>query len=159
MTPSFAKIAAALAQHRAHAIGLDVVRLYLGGALVVRGALFVVRPELLSEYLVRSGDWAWPFLLTHYVVLSHLGGGLLLLAGLATRFAALVQIPILLGAVFLVHFQDGLLRAGQSLEFSGLVLFLLVVFAVLGSGPLSADAALRLPREKRSPSQSVVPVP
>ena len=47
-----------------------------------------------------------------------------------TRIAALVQIPILAGAVFIVHRQDGLFALGQSLEFSALVLFLLCIVAI-----------------------------
>jgi len=51
-------------------------------------------------------------------------------------------VPILFGAVFLVHSQSGLLNVGQSLEFSGLVLALLLVYLTFGSGRLSVDAFL-----------------
>jgi hypothetical protein len=44
--------------------------------------------------------------------------------------------------VFIVHRQDGLFALGQSLEFSALVLFLLGVFVINGSGPLSVDATM-----------------
>jgi hypothetical protein len=63
----------------------------------------------------------------------------MLAAGLLTRLAALIQIPILAGAVFLVHLEQGLLSANQSLEFSSLVFFLLVVVFVFGPGEWSAD--------------------
>ena len=56
-----------------------------------------------------------------------------------SRIAALVQIPILVGAVFFVHRQDGLFALGQSLEFSALVLFLLCIVAIAGAGKLSLD--------------------
>jgi hypothetical protein len=48
----------------------------------------------------------------------------------------------LFGAVFMVHSTDTLLSAGQSLEFSALVLMLLIVYLGVGSGPLSVDAWL-----------------
>jgi uncharacterized membrane protein YphA (DoxX/SURF4 family) len=48
-------------------------------------------------------------------------------------------VPILIGAVFFVHRGEGLLTATQSLEFSALVLFLLLVFVVSGAGKLSLD--------------------
>ena len=67
-------------------------------------------------------------------------GGAFLAVGLYTRIAALVQVPILAGAVFLVHWHDGLLSADQSLEFSALVLFLLVLVCAFGSGRWSLDA-------------------
>jgi len=44
-------------------------------------------------------------------------GGAMLTIGFLTRLAAFVQIPILAGAVFIVHRQDGLFAMGQSLEF------------------------------------------
>jgi len=75
----------------------------------------------------------------HGVMLAHFVGGLLLTIGFLTRIAALVQVPILAGAVFFVHRQDGLFALGQSLEFSALVLFLLVIIAINGAGKLSLD--------------------
>jgi hypothetical protein len=77
--------------------------------------------------------------LIHYVALAHLCGGLMLAFGLLTRLAALIQIPVLFGAVFLVHLQGGLLAAGQSLEFSALVLVMLGVYFLIGSGRWSVD--------------------
>ena len=62
----------------------------------------------------------------------------MLVVGLLTRIAAWVQIPILAGALF-VNRQEGLMSAGQGLEFAGLVLFLLVIFSISGAGPLSVD--------------------
>ena len=59
--------------------------------------------------------------------------------GLFTRVAALAQLPILIGAVFVVHLQSGLLAPAQSLEFSALVLFLLILLVLWGSGRLSVD--------------------
>ena len=125
--------------HENREVGIDLVRFYLGVGLFVRGILFAATPAGpgvivdLSEFSLASAA------LMHYVTFAHLVGGLLLAAGLLTRLAALIQIPILIGAVFLVHVQQGLLSANQSLEFSALVLFLLVVVFVFGGGPWSAD--------------------
>ncbi|HEX4336032.1 MAG TPA: DoxX family protein [Polyangiaceae bacterium] len=124
-------------------VGFDVLRIYLGIALFVRGALFVANPERVLSMVGTSGDWFTPLLVAHYVGLAHLGGGILLALGVATRIAALVQIPVLVGAVFFVHWGDGLLRAGQSLELAGLVLAMLVVYAIFGAGPLSFDHRAR----------------
>lgn len=118
---------------------IDIVRIYLGIGLFVRGVLFAATQQGievlvdLSEFSLASAA------LAHYVTFAHLVGGLMLAAGLLTRLASLIQIPILTGAVFLVHVQQGLLSADQSLEFSALVLFLLVVVFVFGGGPWSAD--------------------
>ncbi|PSQ68297.1 MAG: hypothetical protein BRD26_08610, partial [Bacteroidetes bacterium QH_1_64_81] len=54
-------------------------------------------------------------------------------------------LPILIGAVFLVHWNEGLLSANQSFEFSALVLFLFVLVCAFGSGRWSLDARWRQP--------------
>ena len=76
-----------------------------------------------------------PAAIAHYVVLAHLFGGLLMALGLLTRVAALVHIPVLLAAVFYIYLPKMIfLEPRQSLEFSSLVLFLLLLFAAFGAG-------------------------
>lgn len=128
---------AALAQRRG--LGLDLVRIYLGVALLVRGILFVADQSVFVQWMDRSG-WFAPVALGHLVALVHLGGGIFLALGWFTRLAAAAQVPLLLGAVFLIHWQEGLMQPGQSLELAGLVLVLLLVFTIFGSGSLSLDA-------------------
>lgn len=121
-------------------IAFDLVRIYLGIGLLVRGWLFIADSSAFSGLMADAGTGAFISSgLAHYVALAHVGGGLLMALGLLTRAAALVQIPVLIGAVFFVHLDDGLLAAGQSLEFSTLVLFLLVLIFLHGSGRLSLD--------------------
>ncbi len=124
-------------------IAFDLVRIYLGIGLLVRGWLFIADSSALGGLTSATGTGA--FLssgIAQYVALAHLGGGLLMALGLLTRAAALVQIPVLVGAVFFVHLNEGLLATGQSLEFSTLVLFLLIVIFLHGSGRLSLDYVL-----------------
>jgi uncharacterized membrane protein YphA (DoxX/SURF4 family) len=123
-------------------VGLDLIRIYLGIGLMVRGALFISRPEVLLEFLKRSHSWFVPLAAAQYVVAAHLCGGILLALGLGTRLAAAVQIPPLIGAVLFVHIGEGLLTAGQSLEFAALVLAMLSAFTVFGAGRVSLDAWL-----------------
>jgi uncharacterized membrane protein YphA (DoxX/SURF4 family) len=124
-------------------LGLDLLRIYLGIGLFVRGGVFIARPESLLELISASGDWFWPAAIAHYVAAVHIAGGILLALGAYTRLAAAVQLPVLAGAVFFTHWGEGLLSEGQSLEFAGLVCFMLVIFTVFGAGPLSIDARLR----------------
>lgn len=118
---------------------LDLVRIYLGAGLFVRGILFVTEAEGVQTLVDPSQFSLLSAAVVHYVSFVHLLGGLMLAVGLLTRLSALLQIPILTGAVFLVHWKEGLLSADQSLEFSALVLFLLVVIFLWGSGRWSAD--------------------
>lgn len=121
-------------------LAFDLLRIYLGIGLFVRGVIFISDPEQYLALLTPAADaWLTSVFIVHYVALAHLAGGLMLALGLLTRIAALIQIPILAGAVFLVHFQGGLLAESQSFEFSALVLFLLVLYLLYGAGRLSAD--------------------
>lgn len=117
---------------------LDFVRIYLGLGLMAKGIQFLVNSDFTGNVLMKDGDLLM-VLMSHYIPLAHIAGGFLLTVGLITRFAALSQIPILLGAVFLVHLPEGLFTRGQTLEFALLVLFLLSIFVLSGSGPLSLD--------------------
>ena len=122
-------------------VWLDCVRIYLGLGLFIRGVFIITntRAEFILDLLKRMDfPWLVTVALLHYISLAHLVGGLMLTVGLLTRIAAWVQIPILAGAL-LVHRHEGLMSGGQSLEFSALVFFLLVIFAVAGTGPLSVD--------------------
>src|SRR3954462_6341274 len=85
------------------ALGYDLMRAYLGIGLFVRGVLFVSQPELVLGYLQDIHSWFLPYAIVHFVAIAHLGGGLMLATGLCTRLAAALQVPILFGAVFLVH--------------------------------------------------------
>lgn len=132
-------------------LGFDLLRIYLGVALFVRGALFVSNPARAQALVEQSGDWFAPMLLAHFIGAAHLAGGLLLAIGLATRLAAAVQVPILVGAVFFVHWRDGLLNPSQSLELAGLVLAMLVCYSFCGAGSVSVDA--RLHRRAAAPEE------
>jgi uncharacterized membrane protein YphA (DoxX/SURF4 family) len=135
-------------------VGFDLLRIYLGIGLVVRGALFLGDPALLGR-IIDNDSWFAASALAHVVALSHLVGGLLLAAGCYTRLAAALQIPTLAGAVFFVHLEAGLFSRGQSLELAALVLFALILYALFDSGPLSVDRYLD--RAQRADTASPVP--
>ena len=122
---------------------LDVLRVYLGAGLFFRGLALLVTDAGLHQLAGSSAPGLGLTGVSVYVTAAHLGGGALVAVGLFTRIAALVQLPILLGAVTLVHWKGGLLSANQSLEFSALVLFLLVLVCLFGSGRWSLDARWR----------------
>jgi len=125
----------------------DVVRIYIGVGLAIRGFLAVVDPGFFGSWLADFGvTGAAASAARLYIIAAHLAGGILLALGYLTRLAALVQLPILIGAVFFIHFPEGLAATDQSLEFSALVLFLVTLFAVRGSGRLSVMSYLRKKR-------------
>ena len=78
-------------------------------------------------------------LLSHYIIFAHLMGGVLLVLGLLTRFASLIQIPILLGAIIFVNASPVMMRPLSELLVSIMVLLLLLYFLVVGNGPWSFE--------------------
>ncbi len=119
---------------------LELIRIYLGIGLLIKGIHFVLHADFLINVLQNAGHLSFAnTLITHLVGLAHIGGGILLAVGLITRISALMQIPILTGALVLVSAQKGLFTHGQSFEFTALVLFLLIIFAVIGGGKWSVD--------------------
>ncbi len=120
--------------------GFEFIRIYLGLILLLRGLIqFTPSGHPTTAILLDAYDRSWPSWILDYVIFAHLCGGAFLTLGLLTRLAALIQIPVLLGAVFFVHWEEGLIALGQSLEFSSLVLILLILIFVYGPGLLSLD--------------------
>ncbi|HEX5041904.1 MAG TPA: DoxX family protein [Candidatus Polarisedimenticolaceae bacterium] len=130
----------------------DLIRIYLGIGLFVKGIQFTWDDGYISNLLLQSGRLqVLSTAIAHYIPIAHIGGGLLLAMGFMTRTAVLFQLPILAGAVFLIHMQEGLFTRGQNLEFTALVLFLLLLILVHGPGRLSVDHYLvagRTPEEE-----------
>lgn len=122
---------------------LDLLRVYFGFALFAKGVAFALEGNTLFDTVQSANIGFGDGMIAHYVIVAHIGGGLFLGIGLLTRLMAAVQIPILAGAVLLVHRKEGLFTAQMTLEFTILVLMLLVLFTAAGAGRLSVDHWLR----------------
>lgn len=120
---------------------VDLVRIYVGLVLFAKGVYFMSSREiLLATVQVDMGIYdANAALFAHAIVLTHTVGGLMLAFGFLTRLAAAAQVPVILGAILYVHLPEGMFSRDQSLEFTCLLLFLLVLYAVFGAGGLSVD--------------------
>lgn len=116
--------------------GFDLIRIYLGIGLTVRGILFFMDPTWIGAILDNGGETQ---LAARLIALGHILGGALLGLGLFTRFAAAIQVLPVFGALVMVHARDDLASQNQSLEFSALVLIMLVFFACFGAGEWSLD--------------------
>jgi putative oxidoreductase len=134
-----------------HPKWLDIVRFGLGIFLCFKG---VVVLENMSTVMGKLGDTITfgPFfmsMLGHYVVFAHLLGGFLLAIGLLTRFACLIQIPILIGAIVLINAPEVLWSSFSELSLSILVLLLLCYFLIAGNGPWSFDYFIEREQAKK----------
>jgi len=80
-------------------------------------------------------------LLVYYVTFVHMVGGTLIALGIMTRFSAVMQIPVVFGAVFFINFFQS--PFNTDLASSVVALILLVLFAIIGSGRWSIECYLK----------------
>lgn len=134
---------------RHHPKWLDILRIVLGIFLCYMGFEILQNMNLILNSMGnRFSFGAFGLsLLSHYIVFAHFMGGFLLTLGLLTRFACLIQIPVLVGAVVLINSTASLFRPFSELWLALLVLLLLVCFLVVGSGPWSLDAYFERERQ------------
>jgi uncharacterized membrane protein YphA (DoxX/SURF4 family) len=123
---------------------LDLIRVALGVFLLLKGIAFMENTAYLRD-LIDSQDIVdlspgVLMVLVYYVTFAHMIGGILITLGIFTRLASLIQIPIVLGAVFVT----GIFREPiNALEWPSVIaLILLSLFTILGSGPISLDRYL-----------------
>ena len=74
---------------------------------------------------------------------ANLLGGFLIAVGLRTRVVAIIQIPIVIGAIIFVNIKAGMSLSNGELILSIIVLLLLILFIIAGSGVISADEYFR----------------
>lgn len=88
-----------------HPKWLDIVRIVLGVFLFLKGLEFIKNMDSFSELMSQSGFLASisTGIAAHVIVFAHLVGGILIAVGLLTRFACLIQIPVLLGAIIFIN--------------------------------------------------------
>jgi uncharacterized membrane protein YphA (DoxX/SURF4 family) len=124
---------------------LDFFRVLLGCFITYKGLYFVVHMDELQMTASGINVYFAGMTVAHYVVFAHILGGPLIVFGLFTRIVSLLQLPILIGAVFMVNYPKGFLSIGQHIELwvSIVVLVGLIVFMVFGAGKFSIDAKRR----------------
>lgn len=124
---------------------LTALRIVLGLTLLWRAISFIRDTTILKSMIQETGVSVFSQnsgVLVFLITFFNLLGGLFISVGLFTRTSSIVQIPILIFAAFFVNIKT----AGQSsfeLILSILVLLLLILFSIKGSGSLSADEYFR----------------
>jgi uncharacterized membrane protein YphA (DoxX/SURF4 family) len=119
-----------------HPLWLDIVRIALGAFLCYKGVEYLYNMgDMLSLITTKMGFGSFSsMMMSNYIAFAHLLGGILLILGVLTRFACLIQIPILLGAIFFINLSPELYRPFSELLLSIAVLLLLILFLVVGNG-------------------------
>lgn len=115
-----------------------LLRLALGLMFLAHGLLkvLVFTPAGTAGYFASIGLPGW---LGYVTIVAELGGGALLLLGVAARQVALLLVPVLLGAAIFGHGGNGWVfsNAGGGWEYPVFLAVAALVQALLGDGALA----------------------
>jgi putative oxidoreductase len=138
-----------------HPRWLVVLRVALGICLFFKGITFMSNTALLDR-LLSDTPWAGNSpVLAILITWADLLCGFMLTVGLLTRFVALLQIPILVGAIIFINAQRSGFAIRPELGLALFVLILDILFLVEGSGPLSLDGYFSKNRERGSQGREI----
>ncbi|TCD07584.1 DoxX family membrane protein [Pedobacter frigidisoli] len=124
-----------------HPKWLDYFRILLGIVLVWKGIDFYMHMEVFNQ-LMRGTMLGTAFsisLAAHLIIIAHIIGGVAIALGTHTRLFCIVNLPILIGAVFFINISAGIFKPYSEFWFSSLVLIGLICFIVEGDGVISVE--------------------
>ncbi len=95
--------------------------------------IVVFTPAGAAKYFESLGV---PGFLAYFTMAAEIGGGILLLLGIETRWVALLLIPLIVGTIVLVHGKNGWLFTNKDggWEYPAFWIVGLIVLALLGDG-------------------------
>jgi putative oxidoreductase len=115
-----------------------LLRVSLGSLFLAHAGLkiFAFTPAGTAQFFASLGLPGW---LAYVTIALEVGGGLALILGIWTRFAALALVPILLGAIITVHGSAGFFfnNANGGWEFPAFWIIALLALALVDDGALA----------------------
>ena len=106
--------------------------------------IVVFTPAGTAKYFESLGV---PGFLAYLTMAAEVGGALLLLLGIETRWVALLLVPLMAGTIVLVHGKNGWLFTNKDggWEYPAFWIVGLIVLAMLGDGAAAVGPVLGLP--------------
>ena len=129
------------ARTQLRAIVLTLLRITVGVIMMAHGWQKLTALHETQAAFAGMGI-PYPEVSAYLAVCGELLGGLGILLGLLTPFAALGIICVMLVAVFHVHWDNDLMAQNNGFEYPLMILTVAIYFAVRGAGPYSLDALL-----------------
>ena len=123
--------------NRLHPVGLLALRLALGAVMIAHGyqKVFGGMPQFM-QMLSHMGIPAWMGYLT---AAAEFGGGILVVVGFLTRFAAFAIFIDMLVAIGKVHLPHGFFAKNGGFEFPMALAAIAFSLILTGGGPIAID--------------------
>ena len=124
-----------------HPKWLDYFRIILGLILIWKGVAFAMNLHAFTILMEGAGlgTAVTISLIAHLIIALHLIGGLLIALGTHTRLFCLVNLPILIAAVFYVNLPAHIFDPYAEFWLSAIVLIGLICFFIEGDGVISVE--------------------
>ena len=124
---------------------LTILRIVLGIILIWKGINFIRDISILTSMIEQTGIGIFSRssrVIASVVSILSLLFGVFITVGLFTRISSIIMIPIIFVEVVFVNIKN-IERNSFELILTIIVLVLLILFAIKGRGPLSADEYFR----------------
>jgi putative oxidoreductase len=124
-----------------HPKWLDFIRMALGLTLMWKGIEFAFNLHAFTGLMENAGLGTAVSIsvMAHTIIALHLIGGLMIALGSHTRMFCLLNLPVLLVAVFYVNLPGQIFRPYSEFWFSCIVAVALICFFVEGDGIISIE--------------------
>jgi putative oxidoreductase len=129
-------------EHHRRSRAFASLRILLGMLLIGTAVAFIQTDKLPALLYQSTGFGSWA--LSSFIIIMQFAAGIMIAAGLLTRYVSIAMIPILLGAVVMESMTGG----NTGLILSLIALAGVLFYAVFDSGDYSADAALKRESEE-----------
>lgn len=121
-------------------LALALIRIMLGLVCTLHGSQKVLGAfggPGLQGFVNWIGSLGVPAVLGYLAAFFEFAGGLLLLFGIASRLGAAMVIPVMLGAIYLVHLKNGFFTQNGGYEYPLVLLVMALALVIGGSGSLT----------------------
>ncbi len=125
------------AEQRAAGLALLAIRIAAGLAFIYHGSAITFGAFHGPGPQGFAGFMHLPLIVAYLVGLAQLLGGIAVLTGVLARLGALAIIPVMLGAIVLVHWPKGFDITKGGMEYALTQLLLGIAVLIAGAGPYS----------------------